>query len=432
VKPIRIDVPHPLIKINSDKLDADAMDNEVGVQECDICIIVKESSKPHIQELIARFPKQLSCIKKVLTLPSLRTKHKTFSQRRELLSKYDLFLADDRILPMLTKALGSKFFEKKRQPVPICVTRGEEGFPLRVERILKATTMCLSGGTCVTVRAGNTSMPPSNLHSNILAICTAAPLKVPRKWANIKSISIKTTNSVALPVYNKTLEELEEIRLLAGGAKEEGANKDKSGDGESKVDGKKKRKELAAASPLARALKKQKQEESDGANDDEEDVGSTPAKKARKEIIEAKSEKKSSKKKARDDVGEEKVLKTPKESKSKVAESESSKTKSSKKKRNDSTDEFAPSEAKTPKSSKKKEQPAEDANFIPSKKFTGSKKGYVFKKSKLGLGYHRDVLPVVDKAWLASLGKRGGGGKGGRKSISHTPMKRKGNKRRSY
>lgn len=43
----------------------------------------------------------------------------------------------------------------------------------------------------------------------------------------------------------------------------------------------------------------------------------------------------------------------------------------------------------------------EEALFISSKKFQGAKKGYVFKKSTYGLGYYKDVLPVVDDDVIA-------------------------------
>jgi ribosome biogenesis protein UTP30 len=248
-KPIRIDIPHPLVKVDGKPND------ENNLQEAAVCLIVKEESKPLVQEMIARFPEELSCIKKVLGLQSLRTKHKSFSQKRELLARFDVFLADDRILPMLTKALGNKFFEKKKQPVPINICR-KEALPFAVQRCLRGTFMYLSSGTCVTIKAGNTSMSPSHLQANINGICTQAPLKVPRKWANIKSISIKTTSSVALPIYNKTLEELEEIRADAGIADGCAADKEEI-DGDTEEE-EKKRKQLSDKSPLARALKKQK------------------------------------------------------------------------------------------------------------------------------------------------------------------------------
>jgi len=35
-------------------------------------------------------------------------------------------------------------------------------------------------------------------------------------------------------------------------------------------------------------------------------------------------------------------------------------------------------------------------DFIPSSKFTGSKKGYVFKMCKKGLGYYIDIKPIIE------------------------------------
>ena len=147
-KPIRIDIPHPLVKVDG---STTAMDTDDTLQEVSVCIIVKEESKPYIQSILSTFPKQLGSIKKVLGLQSLRTKHKSYTQRRELLSRFDIFLADDSILPMLTKALGGKFFDKKKQPIPVNISR-KEALPFAIEKALNSTFMYLSSGTCVTVR----------------------------------------------------------------------------------------------------------------------------------------------------------------------------------------------------------------------------------------------------------------------------------------
>ena len=151
-KPIRIDIPHPLVKVDgpTTAMDTDEAD-DTALQEVSVCIIVKEESKPYIQSILSKFPKQLGSIKKVLGLQSLRTKHKSYTQRRELLSRFDIFLADDSILPMLTKALGGKFFDKKKQPIPVNISR-KEALPFAIEKALNSTFMYLSSGTCVTVR----------------------------------------------------------------------------------------------------------------------------------------------------------------------------------------------------------------------------------------------------------------------------------------
>jgi ribosome biogenesis protein UTP30 len=62
----------------------------------------------------------------VLTLSSLRKKYGAYASRRELLRQFDMFLADDRIIPMLAKLLGKNFFKAKKQPVPLKITRKEE------------------------------------------------------------------------------------------------------------------------------------------------------------------------------------------------------------------------------------------------------------------------------------------------------------------
>jgi ribosome biogenesis protein UTP30 len=140
-KPVRIDIPHSLHDNDDDNNSPPS-----------VCLIVKDESKPSIQKLISRFPSELSSIQKVLTLTSLRTKHKSYEQKRLLLSRYDVFMADDRILPMLSKALGSKFFEKKKQPIPVNICR-EEALPFVVgKNLLKATFLWVGSGTCVTVK----------------------------------------------------------------------------------------------------------------------------------------------------------------------------------------------------------------------------------------------------------------------------------------
>jgi ribosome biogenesis protein UTP30 len=147
-KPIRILIPHPLFQL-ADKDDDSNGDS--AMEEPEICLIVKEESKLWCQEMIDRFPDHMGCVKKVLGLQSLRKKHASYEQRRELLSKYNFFMADDRILPMLSKALGKEFFKAKKLPIPISLTR-KEALPFAIQKALSATYMSVSSGTCITIR----------------------------------------------------------------------------------------------------------------------------------------------------------------------------------------------------------------------------------------------------------------------------------------
>ena len=120
--------------------------------------------------------------------------------------------------------------------------------------------MFLSAGTCVTVKAGNTGMSETKLLENIQSIAQVVPEKVPKKWSNIRSVSIKTSNSVALPIYNKTPQELEEIMRLA---KEESKQAFENAE-EEKIE-KPSSKKKKASTPLAKALKKQSSEQAEDA-----------------------------------------------------------------------------------------------------------------------------------------------------------------------
>jgi len=114
-RPIRLNLPHPLFRFPASDTDpttttADTpnTDEQDHLNDVDVCLIVKDDAKQGIKELIDLFPhhKAMTRIKKVLTLTSLRTKYGKYANRRELLARFDVFMADDRILPMLGRALG--------------------------------------------------------------------------------------------------------------------------------------------------------------------------------------------------------------------------------------------------------------------------------------------------------------------------------------
>jgi len=413
-KPHRVEIPHPLHKLGGD----DAMDVDDGLDEVEVCIIVKDDSKEYVQEMIENFPTYLSHIKKVLTLTSLRKKYTQYKDRRDLLKRYNFFMADDRILPMVGKALGKNFFQEKKQPIPIKITR-KEALPYAVKKCLSSTFLWVSPGSCLSVKAGTTGMPMEHLVKNVAAICAkegGAVGHIPRRWSNITAINIKTSQSVALPVYNKTREELSEIAKLAKvdslvvattAAAGKKGTKDKKrareleteknsndNDDEAAVvaEKKKHKKELAAKSPLVKALKKQKKKEEAEA---EKVVAATP-----------KSKSTTKRKKRSDSVDKvmEKIVSTPKSSKKKKikeavddepAEPVVATPKSSKKKKSKEAAVEKPAEpvVATPKSSKKKKS-KEAAVEKPAEPVVATPKSSKKKKSKEAV-VEKPADPVV-------------------------------------
>lgn len=221
-------------------------------------------------------------------------------------------------------------------------------------------------------------MPPKQLEENIFAIIENVSNHIPRKWANISSISVKTGKSVALPFYNKTREEQDALGEIA---EKESENVESKGtrqlnDINDEVRTKKQKKDKAALkSPLAKALKIQNVIKKSEVNKKE-----SVAKNKKRQL----------------DVANES---------DKMASNDGSKKKKKNLDRVDAT-------AKTDSESKKP--------FIISKKFKGSKPGYVFKKGIKGTGYYLDESPKPDLLALDALAraKKAGPkkGKGRRKS----------------
>ena len=375
-KPLIIQIPHPIYRVSDDEKNDD-----LDVPE--VCLFVKSDSKAEVKEMIEQFPEQMGFVKKVMGLDSLRTKYAQYSQRRELLKQYNVFMADTRILPMMTKSLGRDFLKAKKHPIPVNITR-KTTLPLNILKALSSTYLHLSEGDCVTVRAGYTSMDVTQLVENILAVLENGVPRIPRKWANIRAVAIKTPTSTSLPFYNKTPAELAEIARLSGISqvwKESG--KPAKEDAKMEQESPKKRKE--AKSPLLQALKKRKKDN----GDDETKEKVTPEKTAVQPPSETSSKKKQKKK-------------------SEIAE------------KKDET-------PKKPKSTTK-EKDSEKRDFIASPKFEGSKKGYVFRKGPKGLGYYVDIKPVPDKAALAALARMNKGTPNSKRKSST----KKGRGRRSF
>jgi len=313
-KPVRVMIPHSLygVAANLSGKSDDESDQDNELDEAEVCLIVKEESKEWVQDMILQFPKEMGCVKKVLGLQSLRKKYARYEQRRALLHKYNIFMGDDRITPMLTKCLGKEFVKSKKLPIPIRLTR-KEALPVSILKAIQgATYYSLNEGTCITIKSGYTNMSASKIVDNIMAVSANASRSIPKSWCNIRAISIKTPSSIALPIYNKTPEELYQISIMAGVARdieeeaeenEEDEEEKKNKMEQKKKEDKKKRKSKkneGEKNPLLQALKKQKQ------NDDDVAVpavvvDTTPKKKEveKKTITTPKSSSKKDKKKKR-------------------------------------------------------------------------------------------------------------------------------------
>ncbi|KAF9345434.1 hypothetical protein BGX34_004779 [Mortierella sp. NVP85] len=165
--------------------------------DAEICLFVKDPQREY-KNLLEE--KKVTAVSKVIGVSKLRANYKPYEAKRQLCASYGMFLADARVVTILPKLIGKTFFLKKKQPIPVDMTKGD--LKKEIARALGSTYMHLTPGTCTAVKVGLTSQSAAEITANIETAIPHIIEKIPRKWKNVQAINLKTNNSIALPIYN--------------------------------------------------------------------------------------------------------------------------------------------------------------------------------------------------------------------------------------
>jgi len=76
-----------------------------------ICLITKDPQRKY-KDLLQE--KNIKFVSRVVGITKLKGKFKPFEPRRQLMSEHGLFLADERVIPLLPGLLGKIFFKAKK------------------------------------------------------------------------------------------------------------------------------------------------------------------------------------------------------------------------------------------------------------------------------------------------------------------------------
>jgi ribosome biogenesis protein UTP30 len=168
-----------------------------------VCIFTKDPHEEYKKRIKAL---GVASIVKVMPVSKLRKNFKPFEAKRQLCASYDIFLTDCRIVSLLPKLIGKKFFESKKIPVVVDLTK--EDLKSELETAINSTYLHMTSGPCFSVKIGLGSQEVSALTENGAQIIKQVIEKIPGGWDNIKVIHVKTPDSLALPVYtcNSTVE----------------------------------------------------------------------------------------------------------------------------------------------------------------------------------------------------------------------------------
>lgn len=198
-KPICIPLPYPIYTPKSTSL----------------CLFIKDQlaadRQPQLHKRIEHLKKS-GLVAKVITVSKLKTKYESFEAKRKLCNEYDLFLADDRVLSTLPKLIGKSFFKKKKQPVPVKL-RGND-WQAEIHKACSSTHMYSPSGSCINVRIGLSSMSAGQIVGNVKAALPSLVQHIPKQWANVQALYLKSAESVALPVYQSLPDAPKKIKAL--------------------------------------------------------------------------------------------------------------------------------------------------------------------------------------------------------------------------
>lgn len=205
----------------------------------ELCLFVKDRAGEGQKAAKERLAAGEACgVAKVIGLSKLKANFKPHEAKRRLCASYDLFLADDRILPMLPPLLGKAFFKKKKHPIPVDLAGPTRDWAAAIRRATGATYFYLGGGACSAVRVGRSQQSQAEVAANVLAAAEGVAAMLSGKgkdgakgrdgWTAIRSLYLKTSGSVALPLFTALPAARGTFKAPAAGAEAAAAPKEKA------------------------------------------------------------------------------------------------------------------------------------------------------------------------------------------------------------
>jgi len=142
-----------------------------------------------------------------MSIETLQDDFKDFNDRKLLFDSFDAFICDDKLIERITRILGKKF-KFQKYVVPIRFTK--KMILKNVINVRDCVTFYLLPSKRLNVKIGTTSMNPEDIIDNIIEPIDYIVSKIPKKWKNIQSLGIKTTQSIELPFYPSIINEEKE------------------------------------------------------------------------------------------------------------------------------------------------------------------------------------------------------------------------------
>ena len=121
-------------------------------------------------------------------------------ESRKLINKYDFFLADTKLMPVVGKSLGQLLGPRGKMPTPVPFNAPIDSF---LERFKHSIRVRVKNSLSLSCKFGDVTMDDNDLASNAMAIINAIEKKLPNGDKNFKKFMIKPTMGKAIKLEQR-------------------------------------------------------------------------------------------------------------------------------------------------------------------------------------------------------------------------------------
>ena len=119
---------------------------------------------------------------------------------RKFINKYDFFLADTKLMPLVGKSLGQLLGPRGKMPTPVPFNAPIESFLSRFKTSIRVR---VKNSLSITCKVGDVTMDEHQVAANAIAIINNLSTKLPNGNKNIRKYMIKTNMGKAIKLEHK-------------------------------------------------------------------------------------------------------------------------------------------------------------------------------------------------------------------------------------
>ena len=121
-------------------------------------------------------------------------------ESRKFINKYDFFLADTKLMPVVGKSLGQLLGPRGKMPTPVPFNAPIESFLSRFKTSIRVR---VKNSLSISCKIGDTTMDEHQVAANAMAVINNLKTKFPNGDKNIRKYMIKTTMGKAAKLEHK-------------------------------------------------------------------------------------------------------------------------------------------------------------------------------------------------------------------------------------